>query len=131
MVKRNLIIDTSVLVRFLTRDIEAMYQESVGWFLKAEKGEVRLSLPSIVVAETCFVMESFYKKDKIDIAEKIEVLISQKWISVKSRNVLLRCLNLYKVGVHFVDAYLCALSEKSGNEILTFDSKLKKMNGRG
>lgn len=128
MAKKNLIVDTSVLVRFLARDVESMYLKSVEWFLKAEKGEVKLSIMSIVVAETCYVMQSFYKKDRVDIAEKMEVLISQKWLSVKNRDVLFKCLSLYKIGVHFVDAYLCALSEKSGAEILTFDNKPKKMN---
>jgi len=126
MAKKNLIVDTSILVRFLTRDVESLYLESVEWFLKAEKGEIELSITSIVVAETCYVLQSFYKRDRVYIAEKMEVLISQKWIAIKNRVILLKCLAHYKAGMHFVDAYLGALSENSGAEILTFDKKLKK-----
>lgn len=128
MAKKVMLVDTNIIVRYLIHDNEKMYAESVEWFSRGEKGEFKLSIPALVIAEACFVLESFYKRSKKDVGEAMEVLISQKWLDIKNRETLLDCMAKYKNGIHFVDAYLQALSRSAGADILTFDKKIKAGN---
>lgn len=123
-------LDTNVLVRFLTGDMPVQAQQAVTWFLEAEKGKRDIAVSSLIVAETCFVLESFYKKSRLEIAEALSVFLSQRFLQVEQREVLLDALDDYKQGRHFVDSYLLALSRNFSGQILTFDKKLKKLSQR-
>lgn len=120
------IVDTNVILRFLVKDDEGLYQKAVKIFQKAEAGKYRLVVKSIVVAEAAFVLESFYKKDRRSIAGVFKVFLSQKWLKVEDRKVLLSLWNNYEKGKHFVDCFLLACCRTDRIELITFDKQLKK-----
>jgi len=124
---KSFVIDTNILVRFVVGDNSEQLQKIQNVFRLAEKGKVRLLLPSLVFAEACFVLESWYKQKKSDIAEVFSILVSSPWIEFEERDALLQTLHNYSQGMHFVDAYLIAKSLIEQKEILTFDKKLKKL----
>ena len=53
------ILDTNVLLRFLVGDNKQQHQEAERWFKEAEQRKRKIVLVPLVVAETCFVLESF------------------------------------------------------------------------
>lgn len=79
------IVDTNVLIRFLVGDHKTQQEQAKKWFSEAEKGKRKMVIKPLIVAETCFVLESFYKKTREEIASAFEVLLSQKWLVVEER----------------------------------------------
>ena len=122
------VLDTNVLLRSLVKDHPAHQKEAERVFRKGEKGEVDLVLLTVVIAETAFVLRSFYKQDPATIASALQVIVGQRWIHVEDRSILLSALDYYGRGKHFVDAYLQAFAEARKAEIVTFDQKLAKTN---
>ena len=120
------ILDTNVLVRFLVGDIPAQKTTAVKWFLEAEKDKRDIIVSTIVIAETIFVLESFYKQTKENVAAAMEIFLSQRWLIVQERDVLLASLAFYRNEKHFVDSYLLAWSQHHHAGIMSFDKKLKK-----
>ena len=123
------LLDTNVLVRYLTNDHAAHLEEIKALFAAAQKGQHVLVVPVLVVAETAFVLQSVYKIDPGRIADTFRVFLSQRWMSVEERPALLAMLPALGGGMHFVDAYLAARAEAESVELFTFDKKLRKLVG--
>lgn len=120
------ILDTNVLLRFLVGDNEKQQKEAHRWFKEAEQHKRKIVIVPLVIAETCFVLESFYKKQRGEIAETLEVFLAQRWLEVEEREVLLLLWSWYKKGLHFVDSFLLAWTQAHTGNILTFDQSLSK-----
>lgn len=117
-------LDTNVLLRFFLKDNEKQYSQVKLWFKEAETGKRTLIVTAVVVAESCFVLESFYKKSRQDISRVMQVFLSQRWLRVEERQALLNVWEDYGKNMHFVDAYLKALATVNEGGLLTFDKKL-------
>lgn len=121
------VIDTNVLLRFLVGDNKLQQKQASGWFSQAQKGKRKFVIKPLIVAETCFVLESFYKKQRNEIAEVFEVFLAQSWLVVEERDTLLSLWAWYKEGFHFVDSYLLSWAKNNNSSIVSFDKKLAKM----
>lgn len=121
---KNYILDTNVLLRFFVGDNKSQQIQAIEWFRQAEKGEIKILVLPLVIAEACFVLESFYKQNRSDIISSMEVFISQRWLRVENRDVVKRTWAYYQNNFHFVDSYLLAWQEISQGDILTFDQKV-------
>lgn len=120
------IVDTNILVRLLVSDHKSHLQQAVQWFREAEHGERTLIIKSVVVAETCYVLESVYKKNHEEIAEGMERILSADWLEIEDRDIIHYAWDQYRQGNHFVDSFLLAWSRVHEGKILTFDKKLKR-----
>jgi predicted nucleic acid-binding protein len=120
------ILDTNVLIRFLVGDSPAQKEQAVTWFRQAEKGVLKITVHPIVVAETCYVLESFYKKSRTEIANTMQIFLSQRWLDVVERETLIAIWDPYQEGLHFVDSFLLIVTKQSDKQLLTFDKKLLK-----
>lgn len=120
------ILDTNVLLRFLVGDNKRQQQEAERWFKEGELRKRKIVIVPLIVAETCFVLESFYKKQRKEIAEALEVFLAQRWLEVEERETLLLLWPWYRKGLHFVDSFLLAWTKIHQGSILTFDRSLSK-----
>lgn len=120
------ILDTNVLVRFFVGDEKEHQKQAVIWFSEAEKGKRRIVVSVLIVAEAVFVLESFYKQPREDIIQVFEVFLSQRWLEVPEREVLLGLWKWYQKGFHFVDSFLLSWASVSGSKILSFDKPLRR-----
>ena len=118
---RQEIIDTNVLLRFFVGDNPSQQKQAEQWLKQAEAGQRSLLVSSLVIAETCFVLESFYKHQREDIANILEIFISQPWLKIPEREILLGLWSWYRQGLHFVDSYLLSWSQVKDGGLLTFD----------
>lgn len=120
------VIDTNVLLRFFVGDDKPQQKLASSWFFQAQKRKRKLVVKSLVVAETCFVLESFYKKQRNEITDVFMVFLSQSWLVVEERDILLSLWDWYKNGFHFVDSYLLSWAKNNNSSIVSFDKKLTK-----
>lgn len=120
------VVDTNVIIRFLVGDNLAQKKLAEDYFKQAEQEMLELIIYPIVVAEVCFVLQSVYKESRVDIVSSMQVLLSQRWLEVVDRSVLLGLWDNYLQGFHFVDSYLLSTLNEQKAELLSFDKKAIK-----
>lgn len=124
-----LCLDTNVLIRFLRADHPELSQKAKEIFLKAQKGEIRIYLDEVIVAESVWLLSSFYKIERKEIALQLQELVSQEWIVNPRKKVILESLSLFlETNLHFVDCWIACINKSISGELKTFDKKLKKLN---
>jgi len=124
--KRMVWIDTNIIIRFITADHSSMTPEVARLMKKAEDGQIRLKIPSMIIAECCWVLQSNpYRFSPSDIAGVLTAFIAADGVDMDEKNVILDALDLYsRTSVDFVDAYLSAHANANGADtVVTFNAK--------
>jgi predicted nucleic acid-binding protein len=104
-------VDTSVIVRHLTADPPHMAAAATAYLA----GEEELLLTDLVLAETVYVLESFYKAPRAQIAEAMRSLLALHTVVTVDPRLLLRAIEVYEVHrIDFAEAYLVACAEATG-----------------
>jgi predicted nucleic acid-binding protein len=118
----RLLLDTNVVIRFLTGDHPKHSPRSRKLFARAAAGEVTLVLTDLALAETAWVLQSFYSLDRRAIAAALEGVIESAGIEVENCAVLTSALRHFaQSGVNFVDAYHVAVAAGESIDIASFD----------
>ena len=106
------LIDTNVIIRFLTADEDSIHRNLYSFFNSIENGEMRVELKLIVFFQVVFVLKSFYKVPKEHIAEGLLTLLKYKGIIVKEKKIVRRALELWrKKNIEIVNCHLIACLE--------------------
>jgi uncharacterized protein len=126
----RLLLDTNVIVRFLTGDHPAHSPRSRNLFARAAAGDVTLVVTDLALAETVWVLQSFYKLDRGAIAAPLKDLIESAGIEVGNKARLLSALrNFAQTDVNFEDAYHAAMAAAESIEIASFDRDFDQFAG--
>ena len=86
-------VDTNVLVRHLTGDPRAIAERATA-FLASEP---ELYLADLVVAETVYVLESFYKAPREQVAEAMRSLAAMRSMITVDPALLLRAIEVSEI----------------------------------
>lgn len=113
-----------MLIRHLTGDPPAQARRATAFLEQADE----LLVPDLIVAESIYVLESFYDVKPKRVAELIRAVIAFPAIAVVDEPILLRALEVYEVDrIDFAEAYLVASAEASGVEsIASFDRSIDR-----
>ena len=119
------VIDTNLLVSFLTDDDPVKAGEVKRLLLKAEEGAVRLLIPSVVIAELVWVLQSFYRLDRSEIVPLLNAIVHTRGVEVGDRLVVSEAIGIYRDGtIDFIDAWIVAYARQAGvRSVYTFDRK--------
>ena len=112
-------VDTNVIVRHLTGDPPNLAARARRYI---ERGEPLL-LPDLILAEVAYVLASFYRYDRVQVADALRTTITFPAIRVDDLELLVRTVELYeRHRIDFADAYLIAQAERTGiGTIASFD----------
>ncbi len=118
-------VDTNILVRHLTGDPPAMAKRATA-FLASQP---ELYLADLIVAETVYVLESFYKASRDQVANAMRSLIAMRSMITVDPALLLRAIEVYEVDrLDFAEAYLVACAETAGlGAIASFDKAIDRV----
>ena len=118
-------IDTSVIIRHLTGDPPDMAARATAFLADADE----LLLSDLIVAETVYVLESFYEVPRTKVAQLLRSVVGFPTMRILDPALLLRSLEIYEIhGVDFAEAYLAASAEIAGiREIASFDRSLDRV----
>jgi predicted nucleic-acid-binding protein len=118
-------VDTNILGRHLTGDPPGMAARATR-FLATEHD---LLVTDLVVAETVYVLESFYTAPRGQVAEAMRSLISFDSIVVVDSALLLRTIEVYETDrLDFVEAYLVACAESTEvGRVASFDQSIDRV----
>lgn len=122
---KRAVIDTNLLVRYLTEDDPAKANEVKRLLLRAAQDEVRLLIPSVVIAELVWVLQSFYKLERGEITPLLNAILQTHGVEVSDKSVVSRAVVLYRdSAMDFIDAWIVAFAEGAEvRSIYTFDRK--------
>ena len=124
-------IDTNILLRYFTRDDEQKAQRALNLLMKIERGEEKVITSSLVIFETIFTLQRFYKVPRPRIKELILPIISLRGFQLPDKNIYYQAFDLYITkNISFADAYNAAymLSEKVSN-VYSWDTDFDKIEG--
>ena len=118
-------VDTNVLVRHLTGDPPAMASRATAYL----ENESQLLLTDLIVAETVYVLESFYEAPREQVAEALRSLVGFGSVVTVDPALLLRALEIYETdGIDFADSYLVACAESTGvSRVASFDRSIDRV----
>lgn len=111
-------LDTSVIVRVLTRD-DPQQAEVAARVMESE----RLWLCKTALLETEWVLRHLYKKGREEIDRAFRKLLGLRRLDVEDRAAVGRALFWYSQGMDFADALHLA-SSKGALQFVTFDRDL-------
>jgi predicted nucleic acid-binding protein len=120
-------IDTNIIVRHLTGDPPDMAGRATRFLAAAEANELRLA--DLALAEVVYVLESFYKVPRSQVAESARAIVAFPAIQVDDPAMLLRTIEIYETHrLDFADAYLIAAAERSGvGVVASFDKGIDRV----
>ena len=118
-------VDTNVLVRHLTGEPPAMAGRATAFLAS----RTELYLADLIVAETVYVLESFYKAPRHQVAEAKRSLVAMRSMMTVDPALLLRAIEIYELDrLDFAEAYLVACAESTGvGAVASFDKAIDRV----
>ncbi len=112
-------LDTNIIVRHYTGDPPAQARLATRYLEQAD----RLLLPDLILAEVAYVLESYYRMSRDQVAAALRSTLAIPAVRVFDRDLLQRTVELYDIHrFGFADAYLVASAERSAvGTIASFD----------
>ncbi len=120
--------DANVLLRFLTDEPPELAARAAKLLEGAQRGELSLKVHSVVVAETVWVLQSFYGYSKQEISAALVPLLVDHGLKVEgSRTVTGALESMAEENVDFVDALLAQTARSRGEGVASFDADFRKL----
>ncbi len=118
-------VDTNVLVRHLIGDPPKLATRATDYL----RGASDLLVADLIVAETIYVLESFYEVSRPEISESMRALIVMESVRVVDAPLLLRAVEIYEYDhLDFAEAYLIASAESTGvMRVASFDRSIDRV----
>jgi predicted nucleic-acid-binding protein len=125
-VKGRRLVDTNLIIRYLVQDDEK-HAKIAGKLIDAcDRGEVEIVILPEVLAESVFVLESFYQRPRPAIAEVLKELISSPVVEISGPAIHLDALHRYrKTKIHFVDCLIVATAAAQDTPVASFDQDFR------
>ncbi|MGO0058822.1 PIN domain-containing protein [Brevibacillus fluminis] len=119
------LLDTNILIRYLTNDHETHSPQALQLMRRAVDGELVLYLDSLVLAESVWVLQKVYEFPRNKIATTLMRLVEFEGIESPDKRSMTLALQLYEQhNVDYADAYLAAKAEIMGDiQVVTFNTK--------
>jgi predicted nucleic acid-binding protein len=121
-------LDANVVLRFITKDPPDQFRRAQRLMRHAVDGDVTLRLSHITIAESVWVLDSFYGHEVGAIADTLRSLVTATGVDVEDADVVLEALRLMADSkVAFADAYVAATARRAGEPVATFDADLRRL----
>ena len=108
----DLWVDANVLLRLITGDPPELAQRALKLVERAELGEVTLRLSPLVVVEMVWVLGSFYRYSRTQIAEVLLPLVTAKGVGLEDAQVVPALDRMATANVDFIDAFLAETASR-------------------
>lgn len=118
-------VDTNVLIRHLTGDPADLAARATAYLGSGRE----LLLADLIVAETVYVLESFYEAARDQVATAMRSLVAFDSIVCVDPALLLRAIEVYETDrIDFAEAYLVACAESTGvGKVASFDRSIDRV----
>jgi len=127
---KPIILDTNIVIRFVTSDNKEKQEKAAALFDQIEKGKIIAIIPEVIFAEIVFVLVSkkLYNLPKSKIQALLLPIINLTNIKFHNKRKIKRALELFvRHDVDFEDALIAADAESKKLKIISFDKDFKKI----
>ena len=129
---RRVVVDTSVLVRYLVQDIPDQFARAVDLFSQVAAHQVRVVLSETVILETTYVLTKIYGVSRADAGALLADILDLEELLLHNKPIVQEALRNWAVQgpLSFADCYHLALTADLGlSEIYSFDKKMDRYPG--
>ena len=128
---KEIFVDTNIFLRYLTRDDLSRFEKCREIFRKATRGEIVLITSAMVVAELMWTLLSYYKVPKIDVIEKVSIIVGTESLHIPEKDMIADALVLYgRKNMDYIDAYNAVFMMQQGlSEIYSYDEAFDGVEG--
>lgn len=121
-------VDANVLLRFLTGDPPELSGRASRSLERAEREGIPLRVHPVVVAETVWVLQSYYGYSNGEISGALVPLLEHPALRVEDARTVLGALETMASGdVDFADALLAGTARSRGAGVVSFDKDFRKL----
>jgi uncharacterized protein len=122
------LIDSNVLLRYLTWDDPEKAQKCKELFKRLEFGTETAILLEITLAEVIWTLQRFFKLEKSFIRDILKPILNFKGLRIQNKEIILRALDKYvNHNVDFPDVYISELSKKLKAKVYSYNKDLSKL----
>lgn len=123
----KIFIDTSVFIRFLTKDDPEKFEDCARLFELVELGKFRPYISNIVILEIQFVLIRLYKFPKSQVLADINNLLTLRNLTIIEKTDTLKALSLYKnYSIKYPDCLIATQAPK-GAKMVSYDTEFSKI----
>lgn len=124
-------LDTNVLLRYFTRDDEAKARQALALLLRVERGDERVSTSPLVIFETIFTLQRFYRVPREQIRDLVWPVIVLRGVHLPDKAVYEQAFTLYVArNISFADAFNAAYMQAHGlTAIYSWDTNFDAIPG--
>lgn len=124
-------IDTNLFLRYFTGDDERSARDVLELLRRVERNEEQVITSPLVIFETVFTLQSYYKVPRKQIRELVQPMLNLRGLKVDMRQTFESALDLYGArNISFADAFnACFMRERGIDEIYTFDTDFDSIPG--
>ena len=129
---KRVVVDTNVIASFLTDRNPAQQARAAALLAAAERRELELVVPQLVVAELAFVLQNLYGRSPAETAATLHDLLALPGVVTEDRLPWARLFALWPAVIaDFADAALAAVClERRDDAVATFDLAFRRRLGR-
>lgn len=124
------ILDTNILLDFFIDRDDGRHRDCDNLMAKVKAGEIKVVILSVVMAEVVWVMGSFYKIERKDIAKTLDPLMQMKGVEVIEKYQWKRVFGDYsRTKVKFVDAMIANIKQVREKKwkVVSYDKEFDKL----
>ena len=92
----EVLLDTHVILRHALGDDPSHRRQALRLFEQAGEGTLRLLVPSLVIAQVVWTLESFYRASRGYIAGLLQALLETPGVRALEPQVVSRCIEIYR-----------------------------------
>jgi len=125
------IVDANVFLRHIRQDHADQSPRATAYLLRIRRGELVARTDTIVLAETVYVLQSFYRMRKPAIAEALLTIVALPNLKLPHKARLRNVFDWYvRYNLSFVDAYLAVMTrEQKLPAVVSFDRNYDRIPG--
>ncbi len=120
------LIDTNIIIRYLTNDDPHKAAQCEKIFKKALSGKEKLILNHLIIAELVWVLDDIYNLDKEQIKESILKILNTPNIEIPEKDIILTAFTVWQstnFKIDYIDAYNTAfITENKLQAIYSYDT---------
>lgn len=121
------LVDTNILLRYLMNDEPEHAAAAKRLFDRLKTGEITLYIPFITIAETVFILQSYYEINRADIGRELLKILNARGVVLTCPAWIIDAIDEYRTkNVSFGDACLAVEAQSEKLQIASFDKGLIK-----
>lgn len=125
------LIDTNIFLRYLTGDDPEKGHDVLELLKRLERNREKATTNLLVIFETVFTLEKFYKVGKGEIRDLLTPILELRGLRFSEADIVLDALDIFSdKNISFADAFNAAFMQAHGiHEIYSYDSDFDKIDG--